>query len=221
MAREIEHTLSYGNVEIAATAFDLFWRKYSSENHEACQYYGISTKRAQDHSALVEYQIICDWYPEGDPSNGEDSKPCAQLRFQSLPGDKQKLVYQIYTLSSFDESCLIDWVSALTVKSLEGIFDAFLDFLRDEGYESSVSGKGKRGKRGMNQGTAEKVAKVLLYMERKGLSQTRACELAGISPKPFREHKGKRKVQTAKERLLQDPEFLKDIGRMRDFRQSR
>jgi hypothetical protein len=119
-----------GNVGRTADAFDAFWRKYSGERAEGYHEYGVSAERICKKEYLIEYTVYCYWTNEFREI--EEKRVRANIRFQSLSEDKQKLVLSILRPSS--EQYQDDYERfgyglepMLSERNVINIFDAFKD----------------------------------------------------------------------------------------------
>ena len=86
-----------------------------------------------------------------------------------------------------------------------------------EAQVTTLEGGSRNKPRGMNIGTAARVAEALLRLKIKGhkIKQQTACELAGVSPKTLRKYQNDPDVLDELERLRQDKDLLDEI---RNFR---
>lgn len=126
--------LDYDDISVTATAFDLFWGAYkvNRELHNK-----VEVRRVKDDRVLVEY-FLCGkrwvWNVNKDEREKCSVAPWASIRFQVLPGGRQKLSLDVTPWEPSDGPMLPSFQPTLSEREVEEIFDSFIAHLRSEGY---------------------------------------------------------------------------------------
>lgn len=154
----MEITLEYGDLRMTAVVFDLFWGEYATsrqlhskvemgraEHWRPGDYWEPSlewiwewreSRKARNEEKLIRY-FLCGKHRVTNLSEGRNHRqyvgPWAVIRFQALPDDRQKICLDIKSLGS-GETLILSAQPTLSEQELEGIFQAFIAYLRDEGY---------------------------------------------------------------------------------------
>lgn len=196
--------LNYDDISISAAAFELFWREYRRANREWYNQAEVHEKR-YDHPALIEYRLYAMGVDYRKKSPTQTSMSYATIRFQKLPSNRQRISLHMHSLHDDYNfyQCVLSEASAR--KDAERMFASYSTYLGEQVPTLADSDTGK--KREMNIETPVKVAKARLIMERKGKTQTVACNLTGVAPKTFRKWHEHPDVLCETNRLEQDKEF--------------
>jgi len=124
--------LEEGDVGIAAAAFDVFWGEYAGNEWEYYDHIGMSKEQTRTDRVLIEYIIKCDWY--SDVYRSEQNLSRALIRFQAMPGNRQKLSLRIYRPSGDQRLSDFTFEPTLTEREVTKIFDSFIADLKWAGW---------------------------------------------------------------------------------------
>lgn len=133
------------DVGMIAVAFDLFWKKYSLAQDLRRR---MSVRRTTDEHSLIEYSLCAKvWrYTDVDTQTEICFAPYGRIEMRALPGEKQRLTQRIvrqWTPSDGPDSRSLflteerekrEYEPVVTNEEMEGIFQAFIAYLEDEGY---------------------------------------------------------------------------------------
>jgi hypothetical protein len=94
------------------------------------------SRKARNEELLIRY-FLCGKHWVTDLGKDRNYRqyvgPWAVIRFQALPDERQKVSLDVKSLGS-GATLLPSTQPTLSEQELEGIFQAFIDYLRDEGY---------------------------------------------------------------------------------------